>query len=41
MTVIERAIVDLAILVESLRQDLVDSDPTRVVGSSHDSETMD
>lgn len=41
LTVIERAIVDLAYLVEELRQDCVDSEPTRVVGSSHEPKTVD
>lgn len=39
MIVVERAIVDLAVLVERLRQDLLDSDSTHVVASTH--ETMD
>lgn len=41
---IERSIVSLAYLVEELRQELLDSDPTPVVGSSHDehwTETLD
>lgn len=41
MVVIERAIVTLASLVEQLRQDLIDSDPTDVVGSTHEPETLD
>jgi hypothetical protein len=36
LIVVERAIVDLAVLVERLRQDLLDSDPTHVVVSTHD-----
>lgn len=41
VVVIERAIVTLAILVEQLRQDLLDSDATDVVASSHEPTTMD
>lgn len=41
LTVIERAIVDLAVLVEQLRQDAVDTDRASVVGSEHDPETLD
>ncbi len=41
LTVIERAIVDLAVLVEQLRQDCVDSGLSNVVGSAHEPETMD
>ena len=44
MTVIEKAIVTLAILVEQLRQDVLDSDDSDVVASGHDehrTETLD
>lgn len=41
LTVIERAIVNLAILVEGLRQDAVDAGATNVVASSHEPTTMD
>lgn len=36
LTVIERAIVDLAALAAQLRIDLLDEDPTHVVGFKHD-----
>lgn len=36
LIVVEKAIVDLAVLVETLRQDLLDQPATDVVGSSHD-----
>ena len=36
LTVIERAIVDLAALVETLKRDLLDADLSDVLGSMHD-----
>lgn len=36
LTVIERAIVDLAALAAQLRIDLLDEEPSHVLGSSHD-----
>lgn len=36
VTIIERAIVTLAVLVEQLRQDVLDDEQYDVLGSSHD-----